>query len=97
VAISNSWPTGYQAAITAKNTGTASVNPWTVSFTLPAGVTIGSGWNGTFSQSGTTVTVTAPTYSPTLAAGATASIGFTANGTSSPAPGAVKLNGASCS
>ena len=46
--ISNAWNTGYQAAITAKNTGTASVNPWTVSFTLPAGVTIGNGWNGTF-------------------------------------------------
>jgi endoglucanase len=97
VTISNSWPTGFQAAITAKNTGTATVSPWVLSFTVPAGVTIGSGWNGTFAQSGTTVTVTAPSYNAALAAGATAGVGFTANGTSTPAPGAVKLNGATCS
>lgn len=97
VTISNAWPTGYQAAVTAKNTGSGSVSPWMLSFTVPAGVTIGSGWNGTFTQSGTTVTVTAPTYNAALAAGATASVGFTANGTSTPAPSAVRLNGATCS
>ena len=95
--ISNAWPTGYQAAVTAKNTGSGPVSPWVVSFTVPAGVTIASGWNGTFSQSGTTVTVTAPSYNAALAAGATASVGFTANGTSTPAPSAVRLNGATCS
>lgn len=97
VQITNSWPSGFQAAVTAKNGGSATLNPWVISFTVPAGVTIGSGWNGTFTQSGTTVTVTAPTYDAALAAGATASIGFTANGTSRPAPSGVTLNGITCS
>ncbi len=97
VTISNAWPTGYQAAITAKNTGSATLNPWVLTFTVPAGVTIASGWNGTFSQTGTTVTVTAPAYAASLAAGATASVGLTAGGTSGAAPRAVTLNGATCS
>jgi len=97
VQITNSWPSGFQAAVTAKNGGSATLNPWVISFTVPAGVTIGSGWNGTFTQSGTTVTVTAPTYDAALVAGATASIGFTANGTSRPAPSGVTLNGITCS
>ncbi|MGV8978391.1 MAG: cellulase family glycosylhydrolase [Cellulomonas sp.] len=96
VGFTNTWPSGFQAAITARNGG-STLSPWVVRFTVPAGVTIASGWNGTFSQSGTTVTVTAPTYNASLAPGATASIGFTANGTSSPAPSGVTLNGATCS
>lgn len=96
VQLTNTWPTGFQAAITAKNGG-STLSPWVVRFTVPAGVTIASGWNGTFTQSGTTVTVTAPAYNAALAPGATAGIGFTANGTSSPAPGGVTLNGTTCS
>jgi len=97
VTFTNTWAGGFQAAITAKNGSSSALNPWTITFTVPSGVTVGSGWNGTFSQSGTTVTVTAPTWSPSLAAGAVASIGLVANGPSSPAPSNVKLNGVACS
>lgn len=97
VTISNSWSGGFQAAVSAKNGGSSTLNPWVVTFTVPSRVTIGSGWNGTFTQSGTTVTVTAPSWAAALAAGATASPGFTANGPSSPAPSAVTLNGVACS
>ena len=65
---------------------------------MPSGVTLASGWNATFTQSGTTVTVTAPTLerrrSPRVRV---ASIGFTANGPSTPAPSNIKLNGVACS
>ena len=67
-----------------------------MTWTWPSGVTLGSGWNATVTQSGTTVTAAAPTYSPSLAAGASVTIGFTANGTAS-APASVKLDGATCS
>ncbi|WP_291883394.1 cellulase family glycosylhydrolase [Cellulomonas sp.] len=97
VTFTNTWAGGFQAAITAKNGSSSALNPWTITFTVPSGVTVSSGWNGTFSQSGTTVTVTAPTWSPSLAAGAVASIGLVANGPSSPAPSNVKLNGVACS
>ncbi|MET9001449.1 cellulase family glycosylhydrolase [Amycolatopsis sp. NPDC004169] len=93
--LDNSWQGGFQGSLTVTNTATTAVNPWTVVFTLPAGATVASGWNGTFTQSGTTVTVSAPSYSPSLGAGAAVSLGFTANGPSG-TPSAVKLGAAAC-
>ena len=91
----NAWSGGFQGSLTVKNTGSAAVSPWTVTWTWPSGVTLNSGWNATVTQSGTTVTAAAPSYSPSVAAGASVSIGFTANGTAT-APSAVKLNGTTC-
>uniref|UniRef100_UPI0031E16080 cellulase family glycosylhydrolase n=1 Tax=Saccharothrix mutabilis TaxID=33921 RepID=UPI0031E16080 len=91
----NAWQGGFQGSLTVTNTGASAVTPWKVVFTLPAGATIASGWNGTFSQSGTTVTVTAPSYSPSLPAGGSVALGFTANGPSG-APTGVTLGGAAC-
>jgi len=96
VRIDNSWQGGFQATVAVTNTGAAAVNPWSLSFTLPAGATVQSGWNGDFAQSGTTVTVTAPAHNRSLAPGAVASVGFTSTGSSAPPPGAVRLNGAAC-
>jgi endoglucanase len=92
----NAWQGGFQGSLTVTNSGTAAVNPWRVTWTWPAGVTLGSGWNATVTQSATTVTAAAPTWSPSLAAGASVTIGFTANGTAS-TPASVKLGGATCS
>jgi endoglucanase len=92
----NAWQGGFQGQLTVTNKATGAVNPWKVVFTLPAGVTVGSGWNGTFTQSGTTVTVTAPSYSPSLGANASVALGFTANGPSGQ-PSGVTLSGAACS
>ncbi|MBT8227232.1 MAG: cellulase family glycosylhydrolase [Dactylosporangium sp.] len=96
VEVDNSWDDGFQATVTATNTGTAAVNPWTVTWTLPADATLGSGWNATVSQSGSTVTATAPTWSPSLAAGASISIGFTVTGGTSTTISDIALNGAAC-
>ncbi|SNY38280.1 endoglucanase [Paractinoplanes atraurantiacus] len=91
----NAWPGGFQGSLTVKNTGSAAINPWAVTWTWPSGVTLGSGWNATVTQSGTTVTAAAPGSSPSLAAGASVTIGFVANGTATP-PSAVKLGSAAC-
>ncbi|MGB2572053.1 cellulase family glycosylhydrolase [Micromonospora citrea] len=91
----NAWQGGFQGELTVKNTGTAAVNPWSVTWSWPSGVTLASGWNATVTQSGTTVTAAGPTWSPSLAAGASVTIGFTANGAAS-APGSVKLGGVAC-
>jgi endoglucanase len=96
VKLPGSWPGGYQGEITVKNNGTSTIGSWIVTFAVPTGVTIGNGWNGTFTQSGTTITVTAPAWSASLAPGASAVIGFIANGPSSPLPSGVTLNGAAC-
>ncbi|MEV4478619.1 cellulase family glycosylhydrolase [Micromonospora coxensis] len=91
----NAWQGGFQGELTVKNTGPAAVNPWSVTWSWPSGVTLASGWNATVTQSGTTVTAAGPTWSPSLAPGASVTIGFTANGAAS-APGAVKLGGTAC-
>ena len=98
VKVTNSWSGGFQASITVKNTSSAAVNPWSATFSLPSGDTVQSGWNATYTQSGTTVTATAPTWATSLAAGASVELGFVANGPSSALPTTgVKLAGAVCS
>jgi chitin-binding protein len=89
------WSGGFQAEVTVRNNSTAPVSPWSVSWTMPAGATINSGWNATVSQSGTTVTASAPTWSPSLAAGASTTIGFVSSG--SPGPSGIRLNNSVCS
>jgi len=92
----NAWQGGFQGSLTVKNTGSGTLNPWSATWTWPSGVTLVNGWNATVTQSGTTVTAAAPSYASSLAAGASVTIGFTANGTAS-TPATVKLNGATCS
>ncbi|GII21427.1 cellulase family glycosylhydrolase [Planosporangium mesophilum] len=96
VKIDNAWQGGFQATVTVRNTGSAAISPWQATWTVPSGVTLVSGWNATVTQSGTTMTAAAPSWSPSLAAGASVSVGFTANGPSSPPPGGVALNGTAC-
>jgi endoglucanase len=97
VHVDNSWPTGFQATITVRNTGTSTVTPWTATWTMPAGATLASGWNATVTQgSDGTVTAAAPSYNPTLSPAGSVAIGFTANGALGSGPNAVKLNGATC-
>ena len=94
--VDNSWQGGFQATVTVKNTATAAVAPWTATWTMPTGATVGSGWNATVTQSGSTVTAAAPTWSPSLAAGASVSIGFTATGGTATALTGITLNGHAC-
>jgi chitinase len=54
---------------TVTNAGSATVTGWTISFTVPAGVTASIGDNDTVSQSGTSVTVTPAYYINSLAPG----------------------------
>ncbi|HET8841179.1 MAG TPA: lytic polysaccharide monooxygenase [Ktedonobacteraceae bacterium] len=96
VTITNSWQGGYQASVKIKNTGSLAVIPWLASWNVPTGVTLASGWNANVTQDGTKFLAAAPDWNHTLAAGATADIGFVANGPSSPLPSGVTLNGATC-
>jgi predicted carbohydrate-binding protein with CBM5 and CBM33 domain len=96
VAITSSWPGGFQASVTVKNTSSLALTPWMANWTVPAGVTLTSGWNATVTQDGTKILATAPSWNRTLAAGASVTVGFVATGPSSPAPSDVILNGATC-
>jgi endoglucanase len=92
------WGTGFNANVTITNTGTATVNGWTLAFAFPGNQQLSSGWSATWSQSGQNVTAKSLAWNGTLAAGGTASIGFSSTyaGTNAK-PAAFTLNGVTCS
>ena len=92
----NAWNSGLTAAITITNSGPA-LNGWTLGFTLPAGQTITSGWNATWTGTSGAVTARNVSYNGSLASGASTSIGLQATHTGdSGRPTAFTLNGAAC-
>ncbi|GII77367.1 hypothetical protein Sru01_23490 [Sphaerisporangium rufum] len=93
----NQWPGGFQGEVQVTNTGGTTLNPWTLRWTFADGQRIGQGWNGAFAQTGATVAVTGPDWSPALAPGAVATVGFSASWTgANSVPASFTLNGAGC-
>jgi hypothetical protein len=95
--VSNDWGTGFTAAITITDTGSSPLSSWTLNYGYSGNQTLQSGWNGTWSQSGAAVTVTAPSWAPTIAPGASyttnANFGYSGANT---APTAFTVNGVAC-
>lgn len=50
--IANQWPGGFGASLTITNTGTTSINGWSLQFSFPNGQTVTQLWNGSYTQSG---------------------------------------------
>ncbi|WP_265538058.1 cellulose binding domain-containing protein, partial [Streptomyces sp. NEAU-H33] len=75
---SSDWGSGFTGSVAVKNTGSSSINGWTVKLTFPGNQTVTSLWNGSYTQSGNTVTVTNASNNGSLAAGAGTSFGFNA-------------------
>jgi glycosyl hydrolase family 12/cellulose binding protein with CBM2 domain len=84
--VTNSWPGGFQGQVVVKNTGSGTLNDWSLGWKFPGSQAISNLWNGSYSQSGETVTVSNASYNGSLASGATATVGFTATGTSASPP-----------
>jgi hypothetical protein len=95
--VSSQWPGGFGASVTLTNLGSP-ITGWTLSWSFGAGQTITQLWNGTYTQSGSTVTVTNVSYNGSVATGGTASFGFNGawNNSSNPAPTAFTMNGVAC-
>lgn len=96
--ITNQWPGGFGTSVTITNTGSTSINGWTLSWSFANGQTITQLWNGSYTQSGSNVSVTNLSYNGTIAPGGTTNFGF--NGAwsgSNAAPTSFKLNGVACS
>ncbi|GAA1360720.1 cellulose binding domain-containing protein [Streptomyces beijiangensis] len=95
-AVTGQWDSGFQGAVTITNNA-AAMSSWTLSFGFPGTQKVTQGWNGKWSQSGTTVTATNESYNGTLATGASVSAGFLASWSgSNPAPTTFTLNGTTC-
>ncbi|MFC8432550.1 cellulase family glycosylhydrolase [Streptomyces sp. NPDC057253] len=91
------WPGGFQGEIAIRNTGTAAVTGWKLGFSFADGQTVSNMWGGTAAQSGGSVTVTPASYTNTIPAGGSVTVGFIGSkGAVNTAPGAFTLNGASC-
>ncbi|MFG2679612.1 cellulase family glycosylhydrolase [Streptomyces sp. NPDC048392] len=92
------WPGGFQGEMAVRNTGSAAVGPWTLAFAFADGQTITNMWGGSATQSGAGAVSVAPaSYTATIPAGGTVTLGFTAGkGDTNTAPTAFTLNGASC-
>jgi len=102
--VTNQWSGGLQANLAIANGSSAALgtptSPWTLSFTLPASAaTVTSLWDGTLRSTTaggtTTYTVTGPSWQPTIPAGTTWDVGYTANG-SGATPSGGKLDGVAC-
>jgi beta-glucosidase len=94
----NDWSTGFTAAVTVTNTGTATLNPWSLQWTFTGGQLVTQAWSARVTQTGSAVSATGETWNTALAPGASATFGFngsTAGG--NPRPPAFTLNGAACS
>ncbi|GAB1641239.1 glycoside hydrolase family 6 protein [Krasilnikovia sp. MM14-A1259] len=93
----NQWNTGFTGSVTLTNLGDPITGGWALTWDFAGNQHITQGWNGTFSQTGTHVSVTNPAWSTSLATGASASLGFNADysGTN-PAPATFSLNGVAC-
>ncbi|MFJ1754287.1 cellulase family glycosylhydrolase [Kitasatospora sp. NPDC088134] len=94
----NDWGSGFTANVKLTNTGTTALTNWTLGYAYTGNQTLsGSGWNGTWSQSGRSVTVTAPAWATSVAAGTsvTAGANFSYSGANA-APTSFTVNGAAC-
>jgi hypothetical protein len=91
------WPGGFTAQVVISNTGSSAINGWNLVFTFPGDQKLTSDYNGTFSQSGETATLTNASYNGAIAAGGSTTVGFQGTWTNSDAaPTAFTLNGATC-
>lgn len=97
--ITNQWQGGFQGSLSITNTGSATINSWSLVFSFANGQTITQIWNASAVQSGSKVTATNLSYDATIAPGATLnSVGFLGswNGTNA-VPTSFTLNGVACS
>ncbi|MFR9727488.1 glycoside hydrolase family 48 protein [Streptomyces sp. MS19] len=93
----NDWGSGFTADVTVTNTGDTAVNGWTLVYAYAGNQQLQQGWNGTWSQSGRTVTVGNTTWNAAIAPGASVSAGanFSYSGANT-SPTAFTVNGVTC-
>ncbi|ALV37404.1 cellulase family glycosylhydrolase [Streptomyces sp. CdTB01] len=91
------WSGGFQGEIKIGNPGTAALNGWKLGFAFADGQTVSNMWGGTAAQSGGAVSVTPASYTTTIPAGGSVTVGFIASkGTTNTAPTGFTLNGSTC-
>ncbi len=95
--VTNDWGTGFGISITITNNGPA-LTSWTLGYSYAGSQTLQQGWSGTWSQTGTKVSVVNASWNGSLATGANTQIGanFNNSGSTNTAPTVFTLNGTTC-
>ncbi len=94
--VASEWPGGFNASVNVNNLGDP-IDGWRLTWAFPAGQTITQLWNGSYTQSGSQVTVTNVSYNGAIPSGGSTEFGF--NGSfsgSNPKPASFALNGVTC-
>ncbi|MCL6591543.1 MAG: glycoside hydrolase family 11 protein [Firmicutes bacterium] len=96
--IQSDWGNGATIGVTIKNNTTVAVNGWTLAFTFPGNQTITNLWNGSYTQSGASVSVKDAGYNANIPAnGGLVNLGFNLSYSGTNAkPTSFTLNGAAC-
>jgi hypothetical protein len=93
----NDWGSGATVSITIKNNGTSAIDGWNLAWNFPDNQKITNLWNGSYTQSGTSVTVTNLSYNSRIPAGGTVNFGFNISYSGTNAkPTSFMLNGTVC-
>jgi endo-1,4-beta-xylanase len=93
----DAWNTGLTEQITITNTGTSTINNWSLAFTLASGQVITSTWNANITPTTGAVSAANLSYNATIPAGGTTNFGFQATQTgNAAAPPTFTLNGTTC-
>lgn len=99
-AITNQWQGGFGASFTLTNSGSTAINGWNLQFSFPNAQTITRIWNGTYTQVGSTVTLSNLSYNASIAPGSTLSSEPGFNGSwsgTNASPTSFTLNSTTCS
>lgn len=101
VALTNAsdWGNGFVGSVDITNNGTHTIDSWNLSFAWSTSwQQMSSGWNGNWSQTGTTVKVSNVDWNQKIAPGATVNVGFVGSyGGPNILPVLFTLNGKTCS
>ena len=94
----NEWNSGATINVTVTNTASSAVNGWNVGWNFTNGQQIMQSWNGTPTQSGSSVTVKNMDYNSSIAAnGGSVNFGFNlSHSGNNPIPSNFTLNGTTC-
>ena len=96
--LNSQWNTGFNVSITVQNTGSTTINSWSLTWNWSGNQVVSQAWNSNLVNGGPNVLLTSASWNGTIAPGSTINgIGF--NGTYSgnnPVPTSFYLNGSLC-
>ncbi len=74
--VSSDWGSGFNAEVKVSNSGSTALSSWKVTWTWPGAQKVGSMWNASYTQTGSTVTATNASHNGSIPAGGSATFGF---------------------